>query len=183
VDTQVTEATTTATTTTTTADTKVLLLEHIEKKPGIRYRELFRFTGPINGVLSYHLTTLERSKMTKINRQTRITRYYPVNISDNESAILKFIRHESTREILLFNLKQEMCTFNEIVEHTGKAASTVSSHLKRLKETRIVLVRHGENHQLYRLLERDLVAEVISKYTTGFVDKVVDNYSDMVQAL
>ncbi|MFL6410749.1 MAG: winged helix-turn-helix transcriptional regulator [Nitrososphaeraceae archaeon] len=178
---QVTEATTTATT--TTPDTKVLLLEHIEKTPGIRYRELLRLTGLINGVLSYHLAALEKAKMIKIDRQTRITRYYPVNVSDNESAILKFVRNEPTREILLFILEHEMCTFNEIVEHTQKAASTVSSHLKRLKEARIVLVRYGENHHLYRVLERDLVAEVISKYTTSFVDKIVDNYSDMVEAL
>lgn len=164
MDTQVTEATTTATTTTTTADTKVLLLEHIEKTPRVWYRELLRVTGHINAVLSHHLAALEKSKMTKINRQTRITRYHPVNVSDNESAILKFIRHEPTREILLFILKHEVCTFNEIVEHTGKAASTVSSHLMRLKGARIVLVRHGENHQLYRLLERDLVAEVIKVY-------------------
>ena len=61
---QVTEATTTGTTT-TTADTKVLLLEHIEKTPGIRYRELLRLTGLINGVLSYHLAVLERSKTIK----------------------------------------------------------------------------------------------------------------------
>ena len=183
MDMQVTEATTTETTTTTTADTKDLLLEHIEKTPGIRYRELLRLTGLINGVLSYHLAVLEKAKMIKVERHTRITRYYPANVSDNESAILKFIRHEPTREILLFILEHEMCTFNEIVEHTGKAASTVSSHLKRLKEARIVLIRHGENHQLYRIPERDLVAEVISKYTPSFVDKVVDNYSDMVEAL
>jgi DNA-binding transcriptional ArsR family regulator len=164
-------------------DTKVLLLRHIEQTPGIRYRELLRLTGLINGVLSYHLAALEKSKMIKVYRQTRITRYYPVSVSDNESAILKFIRHEPIREILLFILEHEMCTFNEIVEHTGKAPSTVSSHLKRLKEAHIVLVRHGENHQLYRILEIDLVAEVISKYTTSFVDKVVDNYSEMLEEL
>jgi DNA-binding transcriptional ArsR family regulator len=164
-------------------DTKVLLLRHIEQTPGIRYRELLRLTGLINGVLSYHLAALEKSKMIKVYRQTRITRYYPVSVSDNESAILKFIRHEPIREILLFILEHEMCTFNEIVEHTGKAPSTVSSHLKRLKEAHIVLVRHGENHQLYRILETDLVAEVISKYTTSFVDKVVDNYSEMLEEL
>ena len=170
-------------TTPTTPDTKVLLLEHIEKTPGIRYRELLRLTGLINGVLSYHLSALEKSKRIKIDRQTRITRYYPVNIPDNEPAILKFIRHEPIREVLLFILEHEMCTFNEIVEHTGKAPSTVSSHLKHLKEAHIVTVKHGENHHLYRILERDLVTEVLSKYTPSFIDKVVDNYSDMVQAL
>ena len=136
---QVTEAKTT-----TTPNTKVLLLEHIEKTPGIRYRELLRLTGLINGVLSYHLAALEKSKMIKIERQIRMTRYYPVSVSDNESAILKFIRHEPIREILLFILEHEMCTFNEIVEHTRKAPSTLSSHLMRRRDDQIVSVKYGE---------------------------------------
>jgi DNA-binding transcriptional ArsR family regulator len=165
------------------ADTRVLLMKNIEQTPGIRYRELLRLTGLVNGVLSYHLSALERANVIKVNRESRITRYYPVNISDKESAILKFVRHEPIRQILLFILEHDMCTFNEIVDHTGKAPSTVSSHLKRLREADIVLIRHGEFHQLYRIGERDLIAEVLSKYTASFTDKVVDNYTEMLEEL
>jgi DNA-binding transcriptional ArsR family regulator len=164
-------------------DTKVLLMNHIEQTPGIRYRELLRLTGLVNGVLSYHLSALERANVIKVNRESRITRYYPVNVSDKESSILKFVRHEPIRQILLFILEHDMCTFNEIVDHTGKAPSTVSLHIKRLRGAGIVLVRHGENHQLYRVAERDLIAEVISKYTATFTDKVVDNYTEMLEEL
>jgi DNA-binding transcriptional ArsR family regulator len=164
-------------------DTKVLLMKHIEQTPGIRYRELLRLTGLVNGVLSYHLSALERANVVKVNRESRVTRYYPVNVSDKESSILKFVRHEPIRQILLFILEHDMCTFNEIVDHTGKAPSTVSSHIKRLRGAGIVLVRHGENHQLYRVAERDLIAEVISKYTATFTDKVVDNYTEMLEEL
>jgi DNA-binding transcriptional ArsR family regulator len=164
-------------------DTRAILLRSIEENPGIRYRELLRLTGLVNGVLSYHLSTLERANVIKVNRESRITRYYPVNVSDKESAILKFVRHEPIRQILLFILEHDMCTFNEIVDHTGKAPSTVSSHLKRLREANIVLVRHGEYHQLYRVVERDLIAEVLSKYTASFTDKVVDNYTEMLEEL
>jgi len=164
-------------------DTKVLLMRHIEQTPGIRYRELLRLTGLVNGVLTHHLAALEKANVIKAYRESRITRYYPVSISDKESAILKFVRHEPIREILLFILENEMCTFNEIVDHTGKAPSTVSSHLKRLKESGIVSVRYSEYYQLYWVAEGDLVAEVFSKYTTSFVDKVVDNYSEMLEEL
>jgi DNA-binding transcriptional ArsR family regulator len=168
---------------TESADTRVLLMKHIQQTPGIRYRELLRLTGLVNGVLTYHLSVLEKANMIKVNRVSRITRYYPVNVSDKESSILKFIRHEPIKQILLFILEHDMCTFNEIVDHTGKAPSTVSSHLKRLRGAGIVLVRHGEYHQLYRVVERDLIAEVISKYTPSFTDKVVDNYTEMLEEL
>ncbi len=165
------------------ADTRVLLMKHIEQTPGIRYRELLRLTGLVNGVLSYHLSALERANMIKVNRESRITRHYPVGVSDKESAILKFVRHGPIRQVLLFILEHDMCTFSEIVDHTGKAPSTISSHLKRLKEGGIVLIRHGEYHQLYHVAERQLIAEVLSKYTASFTDKVIDNYTEMLEEL
>ena len=164
-------------------DTRTLLLKHIEQTPGIRYRELLRLTGFINGVLSYHLLALERANVIKVDRESRMTRYYPLSVSDKESAILKFVRHEPVREILLFILEHDMCTFSEIVDHTGKASSTVSLQLKRLREAGIILIRHGEHHQLYRVVEKDLVAEMFSKYVPSFVDKVIDNYNEMLEEL
>ena len=95
-------------------DTRVLLMKHIEQTPGIRYRELLRLTGLVNGVLSYHLSALERANVIKVNRESRITRYYPVNVSDKESSILKFVRHEHIRQILLFILEYDMCNFYEL---------------------------------------------------------------------
>jgi DNA-binding transcriptional ArsR family regulator len=165
------------------ANTQILLIKQIEQTPGIRYRELLRLTGLVNGVLTYHLAALERANVIKVIRESRMTRYYPVSVSDQESAILKFIRREPIRQILLFVLEHDMCTFNEIVDHTQKAPSTVSSHLMRLREAGVILIRHGEYHQLYRVAESELVAEVLSKYTTSFVDKVVDNYTEMLEEL
>jgi len=162
--------------------TRVKLLKHIEENPGIRYRELLRLAGIVNGVLTYHLAALEKANVVKVDRQSRITRYFPVTISDNESGILRFLRHEPLRQILLFILDHEMCTFDEIVHHTRKSASTVSSHLKRLKEAGIVSVRSGE-YRFYSLVPKDLIAEVLSKYKPSFVDRLVDNYADMVQEL
>jgi predicted transcriptional regulator len=163
-------------------DTKAILLRHIEENPGIRYRELLRMTGFVNGVLTYHLSALEKSDAIKVDRRSRMTRYYPLSVSEKESVVLKYVRHEPVKEIMLFILEHSMCTFNEIVEHTKKAPSTVSSHLKRMKEDGIVLVRYGE-YQLYSLADRDLVYDVLSKYQASLADRIVDNYAEMVQEL
>ena len=164
------------------ADTKSLLLQEIFQNPGIRYRELMRLTGIANGVLAYHLSSLERSDLVRVDRKSRMTRYYPLSVSDDESAVLKYIRHEPVRKILLFIFDYELCTFSEIVEHTGKAPSTISLHLKRLKESGVVIVRYGE-YRLYRLTDRELVADVLSKYRSSFVDRMVDGYAEAVQEL
>lgn len=162
--------------------TPELLLKLIGREPGIRYRELLRSTGFANGVLTYHLSALEKASVIRVDRQARITRYYPVNVPETESQVLGYIRHEPIREIVSFILSQDMCTFAEIVEHTGKAPSTVSAHLKRLKDAGILSVRYGE-YQLYSLANKDLVADVLSKYRQTFTDKVVDNYVEMLDEL
>ena len=162
--------------------TPELLLKLIDAEPGIRYRELLRRTGLVNGVLTYHLSALEKASVIKVDRQSRVTRYYPVNVSDHESQVLGFVRHEPAREIISFILQQDMCTFNELVDYVKKAPSTVSSHLKRLKDAGLVSVRYGE-YQLYSLSNRDLVAEVLAKYRATFADRVVDNYVEMLDEL
>jgi predicted transcriptional regulator len=165
-----------------TVGTPDLLRRLIEKEPGVRYRELLRLTGLANGVLSYHLSGLEKSGAIKVDRQLGATRYYPAGVPEGESQVLGFVRHGPVREIMSFILQHDLCTFNEIVGHTGKAPSTVSSHLKRLKEAGIVSVRYGE-YQLYRLAKKDLVADALSKYRASFSDRVVDNYVEMLDEL
>jgi predicted transcriptional regulator len=168
--------------TTQAIDIRAILLRNIEKNPGIRYRELLRTTGLVNGVLTYHLAALEKSDMIKVNRQPGTTRYYMLTISDKEVNILKYVRHTPLRQILLFILEHDLCTFNEIVSHIGKAPSTVSSHLRRLKDGGVISIRYGE-YQLYSLTEKDLVVDVLAKYKASFTDKVVDNYAEMMEEL
>ena len=163
-------------------DTPDLLLAYIAKEPGIRYRELLRLTGLANGVLTYHLSALEKSSMVRVDRQSGATRYYPLNVPEGESHVLGFVRHGPVREIISFILANDSCTFAELVDHTGKAPSTVSSHLKRLKEAGIVRVRYSE-YQLYSLANRDLVADVLSRYRATFANRVVDNYVEMLDEL
>ena len=166
-------------------DPKEILLTQINNLPGIRFRQLLRLTGLSNGVLAYHLKILENSSQIRVVRQieNKITRYYPINISIEESDILGQIRNNVSRQIIKFILDHDLCTFNEIVEHLGKAQSTASWHLKRLKESRIVWVRYGEEHQLYQINKRDLVSSVLYKYKENTVDAAVNNYTEIVGEL
>lgn len=157
-------------------------MNQIGQTPGIRYRELLRLTGLVNGVLTYHLAALEKLNVIRVDRAPRITRYYPVNVSERESAILKFVRHEPVSQIVRFILEHDTSTFNEIVNHTGKAPSTVSCHLRRLREAGIISVRCGEQH-IYRLVDKDFVADVLSKYKASLLEKVVDSYTEMMEEL
>jgi predicted transcriptional regulator len=164
---------------------KIALLDHISNVPGIRYRELLKLSGFSNGVLFYHLTGLEEAGLIRVERKCakKTTRYYPNNISEVESAILSYLRHKPVREIILFILENRQCNFSDIVNYTGKAISTVSSHLGYLKHEEIISIRRSGQGFLYSLANPELVADVASKYKMRLIDKSINNFLDMVEEL
>jgi len=143
--------------------TKGILLQCINNSPGIRYRELLRTTGFSNGVMAYHIKKLEKSKQIKVKRyDRRSTRFYPFNIDAKELQVIEYIRRKTALEIVSFLSKYGPRTFKDIVRITKKVRSTVSWHLSRLREGRIISVKMRRN-QTYVLKNRDLVIKVMKK--------------------
>lgn len=163
-------------------DIQSSILKVIGQNPGIRYRELARQTGLANGVLTYHLNIMEHIKYINKFRHKNITRYYPLNIPNEDQKIISHLRVHSEKHIILFVLGNDLCTFNEIVEHVGKARSTISWHLRRLLEDGILSVHHGE-YNLYRIVDKKLVNQMLHKYKESFADKVVNNLVEIADEL
>ena len=158
------------------------ILKAISQYPGIRYKELARQTGFANGVLTYHLNILEQFGYVNKFRHNNITRYYPISIPSSNLKTISHLRVYSEKDIILFLLGHDFCTFNEIVEHIRKAPSTVSWHLKRLCEDGILVVHHGE-YNLYRINDKKLVDQILHKYKESFTDKIVNNLVDIADEL
>jgi predicted transcriptional regulator len=147
-------------------ENKSEILEHIVKNPGVRYRELLRLTGLANGVLSYHLKILEESRRIKVDRNgIRMTRYYPKNIKTKEFDVIAYIRNSTARQIIQLLLKQGHSTFKDIVKHTNKVPSTVSWHLKRLENVKIISVSHKKLY-VYRIRNKEKVGKIVARYAS-----------------
>jgi DNA-binding transcriptional ArsR family regulator len=116
-------------------------------------------------------------------RKNRITRYYLSSVTSNESDVLGYVRHNIARQIIIFLLDHDLCTFNEIVDHTQKAPSTISWHLKRLRDSGLVSILFGNDYQLYRVINSTVVRAVIYKYKESFVDSTVNNFTEMMEEL
>ncbi len=161
-------------------DTKTIILMRINNNPGIRYKELLRLTGLANGTLEYHLKILERLHKVTVERHAgRRARYYPICIPTDESQILGYLRNNVARQIVIFILEHDFCTFNEVVEHIKRAASTASWHLKRLSEAGVISVTYGQEYHLYRVTNSKLVKEVLYKYEESFTDKIANQYYEI----
>jgi predicted transcriptional regulator len=158
------------------------LLKSINESPGIRYRELLRSTGLSNGVLTYHLKILEEMRRINTIRQKKATRYYSITIPTEELHIIAHLRIRIERAIIIFILEHDLCTFDEIVEYSKKAPSTISWYLRRLSEDGIISIHYGE-YQLYTIIDRKLVNQILYKYNETFTDKLVNNFIDIADSL
>lgn len=157
---------------------------HVGKTPGIRYRELLRLTDLANGTLEYHLKILERThKITVRRRDGRRARYYPIDIPPDESHILEYIRNKVARQIVLLILENDLCALSEILKNIKKAPSTLSWHLKRLCESGIVSLNHGQEFQLYKVVNGKILSDEVYKYRESFRDKVIDGYYELFDEL
>lgn len=135
-----------------------LIFKIIKAAPGVRYRELLRSTGLVNGMLSYQLRKLEKEKLVKVKRlSSTMIRHYPATVKAKESDILDYILPITKRKIILYLLEHDKCTFNEIPDYVKKAPSTTPSHLK---DAGIIFV-FRDNIQLKNKM---MIARVVSKY-------------------
>jgi len=159
------------------------IIHFIIKVPGVRYRELLRLTGLSNGVLTYHLNLLDHSGKVKIDRiNNRVTRYYSSDIPQEESRILAILRQKSTRNVLLFIMYHDSCTFNEIVAYTNKVPSTVSWHLMRLKESNMIRIRRQKDYNIYELsTDKTFLLDTLQKYNNSLNSDIVEDYVEMME--
>jgi predicted transcriptional regulator len=150
---------------------RLRVLKLILKHPGVRYRQLLKNTGVSNGSLSYNLKKLEDSRSIIVNRTgNNRTSYYPRNISTTELRIIENLRNNIDRRIVQYLLEQGQSTFYDIVNHSKRAPSTVSWHLNRLKNGKVVIsASHNGKSQVYKIINKNTVARTLSKYAGLFV--------------
>jgi predicted transcriptional regulator len=162
-------------------EVKFIILKRIFENPGIRYREILKLTGMSNGVLEYHLKILEGCyKIINVDRhKSKITRYYPLYFEpSDESEVLDYIRNDTTvKRIILFIYEHSLCTFSQIVKYIKKAPSTICWHLKKLKQSGIIIcMRYGRSHK-YRITNEELISRVVYKYKNSSMSSATYSYS------
>jgi len=176
------------------------LLLFIGENPGIRYRELLRLINSSNGVLSYHINKLEKMELVNVDRKSRITRFFPRNISNEIMALLAILRNQTSYEIMKLLYESGPVSQSEIVKYTRKSASTISWYIKKLLGDNIVYIRNkqgtydgnndisykmqltGKRVNFYDLSNRNLVSDVMNK-ANKFIDSTIDNYSSVIDSL
>ena len=106
------------------------LLDTIEEHPGIQFREIMRKSGMKNGVLSHYLAKLEKNGLIKVERNPRQARFYSPRITEEQAKVIKALRRQTPRDLLLALVENDGQEFGQLVKAIAKSPSTVSLYLR-----------------------------------------------------
>ena len=154
----------------------------IEKNPGIQFREIMRFSGLKNGVLSHYLDKLERNGIIKANRGPRQVRFYPPQITEDESIVIKALRKQTPRDLLLALIKEDGLEFSQLVKEVHKSPSTVSLYLSQLVDDGLVETKFVQLKKRYHIKVRDLVDKLIEDYRPSLLEKPTSGFEDIINS-
>ena len=154
----------------------------IEQNPGIQSREIMRSSGLKNGVLSHYLEKLEKNGVVKVIRGPRQVRFYPPQITEDESIVIKALRKQTPRDLLLALIKNDGLEFSQLVREVKKSPSTVSLYLSQLVEDGLVEIKLVALKKRYHIKARDVIDKLIEDYRPGLLEKPTSGFEDIINS-
>ena len=160
-----------------------MIVSEIKKNPGIRFRELMKQIGVTNGVMSYYLRKLEQNESVWVERTPRVARFYSYDLSEDEAKLVKRLRQETPKKILVALVQNDQLTFKELVAEIGKSPATTSFYLSQLVQENIINTSKSDFVKVYFNAERKRVANLIEEYHPDIIEQASDNLSDIMSSL
>jgi predicted transcriptional regulator len=154
----------------------------IDDNPGIRFREIMRSSGLKNGVLSHYLKKLEDNGVVKVVRGPRQVRFYSPNITEEESIVIKALKKETPRALLLALIKEDGLEFSQLVKEVKKAPSTVSLYLSQIVADGLVEIKFVELKKRYHIKVREIMDKLIEEHRPGSLDKPTSGFEDIINS-
>lgn len=164
-------------------DRTIQLQQIIDQNPGIQFREIMRSSGLKNGVLSHYLGKLEKLGIIKVERGPRQARFYPPQITEDQSKAIKALRKQTPRDLLLALIKQDGLEFSELVSQVGKSPSTVSLYLSQLVDDELVNVKLENLRKRYYITTRMVIDQLIEDYRPSLLEKPTSGFEDIFNSL
>ncbi len=165
--------------------TRNKIYQLIEASPGLHFRELQRRSGMAVGAMQYHLDTLQKNHLIRVEKQGRFNRYFSVRGAQLglHEKTMSSLRQESARKIIIFLLEKKQATNFEIAQAVQLSASTVSWQLAKLAEAGVVSEKRAGKQKLFFVNNPQETAQLLVSYKKTFFDTLVDNFVETWQEL
>ena len=158
-----------------------IVLDLIEKNPGIRFNEIMRITDIRNGTLSHYVKKLEKEGSIVPHRTPRVTRLYPKGISESEAKVCKYLTIPTQRNLITFLIKKEIATSIEIREFLKKSPSVISVNLTELFKAKMINKKYDIPHNKYSLKNPEQIKGIMNEYYPNLMDQLSENTVEMLE--
>jgi len=147
------------------------ILETVQENPGIHFRGIQREVDCSSTTLNYHINDLDfRERDIRGYR-----RFYPQKIPEKFDRSLAALNHD-VRGLMLYQMKEGVSQ-KALVGSLDLSKSTVSSHLKVLKEDGLVEEeRDGRSKTLFL---SDSASKALSRFASDILDEASDGFIEM----
>jgi predicted transcriptional regulator len=161
-------------------ETRRKIYQTVKKYAGSHFREIQRKSGLAVGTVQHHLHALVKSGLVKEIKKGNNLVYFPREFESENTALLGLLRQESIRKIVLFIMLNKNCNHEQIVKYINLSPSTISWHLKKLQQEKIITADKKGRKTFYRLaLDEKEIANLLLTYQESFVDTLVDRVIEM----
>jgi predicted transcriptional regulator len=150
------------------------VLHFIQNNPGCHLRRVKRALEVSMGTAQYQLDKLEKMGRVTSTRRGLYKYYFPAGLyKENEKEILEVLTHETARKILLFIIEQKNPTQTDIVRYVRISARSVSWHVGRLIDLKIISEIKDVRYKRYQLHENDTkyIVTLLRNYYPSIWDK------------
>lgn len=160
-------------------DTAKKILDFIHNNPGCHLRKIKEMMHISMGTAQYQLDKLEKAGRITSTRTGLYKHYFSVGVfQDNEKEILQILSQDTPREILMIIIEKQAPTQTDIVNSINISAASVSWHIKRLVEFKLVEeIREGK-YKRYQLHNRKVSAKYISTLMRNYYPAIWDKWSN-----
>ncbi len=154
----------------------------VEEYPGLHMREIQRRADMSMNLVRYHLSQLKKYDIVEEVEEDEYKRYYPkgkektVDLEDKR--YLALLREEIPLSIVLYLLnKGEPASHGEMKEELDLAGSTLSYHLKKMREKDLLEKRKRK----YRLKHPEEISNLLVTYEPP--KDIIDEFIDLWEGL
>jgi len=156
------------------------VLEFITSHPGVHLREICRGLGLAMGVVQYHVGRLERDGRVTSARRGLYKFFYPANLfGEKQRDLLSVLSLDKPRELLLNIIEHPGITQEALATATHVSQPTVSWHLNRLTQLRVVERRQEGRSVTYSTAGGAEVASFIRAYHPTVWEKWSSRLADI----
>jgi predicted transcriptional regulator len=160
----------------------------IQNNPGCYLRQIRSELDLSMGSVQYHSYQLQKVGKITSTRQGLYKLHFQSGVfQDHEKKIIQVLNQETPREVILFIIEQKNPTQTDIVNRLGISAPSVSWHLKRLIDFKIIdEVREGK-YKRYKLsatlIDSEYIVKVLKTHHPNLWNKWSNRLAEMFLSL